>query len=339
MEVVQNLEAAQWREFVMRHPHGSIFHTPEMYEVLACAKGYCPMLWAVVDKGEILALLLPVQITLFSFLSVLTTRAVSYGGLLCRQDSQGTLAARRLLQAYAGQTRSKAVYSELRNLHAQTPLRPIYDECGFVYEEHLNYLIDLTRSSDRVFQQIGGRTRKHIRRGLRRGDVTIAEAENSSDVAACYDLISRTYQRAHVPLADRSLFEAAFELLAPRHMLRLYLAYLKDRPVAASAELFYKDTIYGWYSGLDRSFSEYTPNDLLMWHVLCWGADNGYAIYDFGGAGKPGEKYGVRDFKAKFGGKLVEYGRYSVTHAPLRFELSKLGYLVYQRLSYLKSGY
>jgi len=27
------------------------------------------------------------------------------------------------------------------------------------------------------------------------------------------------------------------------------------------------------------------------------------------GAGKPSEKYGVRDFKAKFGGNLVNFGR------------------------------
>ena len=28
------------------------------------------------------------------------------------------------------------------------------------------------------------------------------------------------------------------------------------------------------------------------------------------GAGKPGEDYGVRDFKAQFGGNLVEHGRF-----------------------------
>jgi serine/alanine adding enzyme len=70
---------------------------------------------------------------------------------------------------------------------------------------------------------------------------------------------------------------------------------------------------------------------------LQWGAENGYRLYDFGGAGKPGEVYGVRDFKAKFGGRLVEYGRFTVTHAPIRIRLSKLGYRIYQQLPWFWS--
>ena len=38
-----------------------------------------------------------------------------------------------------------------------------------------------------------------------------------------------------------------------------------------------------------------------MWHTLDWGAEDGYSLNNFGGAGKPDEEYGVRDFKAKFG--------------------------------------
>ena len=37
--------------------------------------------------------------------------------------------------------------------------------------------------------------------------------------------------------------------------------------------------------------------------------------YDFGGAGWPDEEYGPRDFKAKFGGDLVCYGRYRRIYA------------------------
>ena len=100
--------------------------------------------------------------------------------------------------------------------------------------------------------------------------------------------------------------------------------------VAASAELLYKHTIYGWYSGMDRRYDSYIPNELLMWRVLTWGAENGYRVYDFGGAGKPGEAYGVRDFKAKFGGQLVCYGRNTLVHSPLRFKVTQAGYALYQ---------
>lgn len=332
MEIVRELDTSQWKDFVDRHPQSSIFHTPEMFDVFTRAEGHQPELWAVLSDGQVLALLLPVQITLTPLLRAFTTRSISYGGILCQLDNQGLLAAKRLLEAYISQAGRLALFSEFRNLYDQGLLRDVFHDCGFAYEEHLNYLIDLTGSSDVVFQRIGSRTRKNIRRGLRQGEVITSEVNSRADAAACYNLIRRSYQHAHVPLADWSLFEAAFELLVPRGMLRFYLARVGDVPVAASAELSHKDTIYGWYSGIERPYCNYVPGELLMWHVLQWGAENGYRTYDFGGAGKPGEAYGVRDFKAKFGGRLVEYGRFTVTHAPIRIGLSKLCYRVYQQL-------
>ena len=54
-------------------------------------------------------------------------------------------------------------------------------------------------------------------------------------------------------------------------------------------------------------------------------------VYDFGGAGKPDEEYGVRDFKAKFGGNLVNFGRNVFVHNPMLLKLSRHGYEVYRR--------
>jgi serine/alanine adding enzyme len=220
-------------------------------------------------------------------------------------------------------------------------VQPILREHGFVYEEHLNYLIDLKRPPEAILQSIGRRTRKSIRRGLRRGEVVVEGAREREEMVACYDLLRRTYRAAQVPLADRSLFEAAFDLLYPKGMVRFTLARVGQSPAAASVELLYKDVIYGWYGGMDRSYSSYVPNELLMWHILQWGAENGYRLYDFGGAGKPDEEYGVRDFKAKFGGKLVCYGRNRLVHAPIQLKISQAGYALYQKLflhSHLKRG-
>jgi lipid II:glycine glycyltransferase (peptidoglycan interpeptide bridge formation enzyme) len=100
-------------------------------------------------------------------------------------------------------------------------------------------------------------------------------------------------------------------------MVRFSLARVGDVAAAVSVDLLYKDIAYGWYGGTDREYSSYMPNELLTWHILKWGAENGYRLYDFGGAGKPEEEYGVRDFKAKFGGELVSYGRDMYVHAPI----------------------
>ena len=109
-------------------------------------------------------------------------------------------------------------------------------------------------------------------------------------------------------------------------MVHFILAYIEGKPVAVSVELLYKDVIYGWYNGMDRAYSSYSPNELIMWHILRWGAENNYRLYDFGGAGKPDEDYGVRDFKAKFGGDLVNYGRNKYIASPSLYKFTEFGY-------------
>jgi lipid II:glycine glycyltransferase (peptidoglycan interpeptide bridge formation enzyme) len=210
---------------------------------------------------------------------------------------------------------------------------PILEKCGFSYEPHLNYLIDLNRPSEEIFEGIGRRTRKNIRHGLNRGDVRIREVREHGEVATCYELLRQTYRAARVPMFDISLFEAALDVLSPRKMIRFTLAEVGGAAAATSIELVYKDVVYGWYGGIDRKYRKYMAGELLMWHILQWGAESGYHVYDFGGAGKPEGEYGVRDFKAKFGGELVCYGRNMYVHAPRALWLSRKGYEMVRYLS------
>jgi CelD/BcsL family acetyltransferase involved in cellulose biosynthesis len=334
MRILRTLDDVTWRSYVDEHPDGNVFHTPEMYQIFDAVKGFRPSLWAAVAaSGKPLALLLPVEITLMNgLLRPFTTRAVVYGSVLCAPGSEGRRALDALLQAYAAGAPRSVLFTELRNVSDMSAAQPVLKACGFAHEDHLNYLIDLHRAPEAVLQSFGRRTRKKIRRGLRRGDVRIEAVDNREGVSLCYRLLRKSYAAARVPLADRALFEAAFEILYPRGMIKLLLARIGDAYVATSAELIYKDTIYGWYSGVDRDFSSYVPNELLMWYILRWGAENDYRVYDFGGAGKPEEEYGVRDFKAKFGGELVCYGRNLRVHAPVRLAAGKAGYEIYRRL-------
>ena len=83
--IVRTLAEGEWRRFVNEHPAGNIFHTPEMFHVFERAKGHRPELWAATRDGRVLALLLPVKITLMGGpLQPLTTRSVAYGSVLCK---------------------------------------------------------------------------------------------------------------------------------------------------------------------------------------------------------------------------------------------------------------
>jgi serine/alanine adding enzyme len=334
MRVVQHLDENLWRAFVDDNPGGNIFHTPEMLQVFERTLGHRPELWAVVDgESEILALMTPIHITLMDgLLRRFTTRSVVYGSILCQDTPRGREALRLLLETYTRRTKGRSLFTELRNLQNLVDLQPLLADSGYVYEEHLNYLIDLDRPSEEVLQSIGKRTRKKIRRGVRDGHVIVRDVTHRADLDDWYATLQKTYSNAHAPLADRSLFEATFDILLPKHMAKFLIAQVEGNAAACSVELPYKDAIYGWYGGSDRAYSDYQPNEMLIWHILEWGASNGYRIYDFGGAGKPDEEYGVRDFKAKFGGELVNFGRNTCAHAPNRLKLSSAVYRLYHKL-------
>lgn len=331
-QVVRTLDEQAWRRFVDEHPQGSIFHTPEMFEVFSRTKHFQPEVWAVTDHGDVLALLLPVRMTYMNgMLKSLATRAVVFGSVLWQLSDEGCRALERLLETYARESRGRFLLTEMRNLVCLDQVQPLLQKCGFRYEPHLNYLIDLDRPTDAIFESIGKRTRKNIRHELHRGRVAVEEVKARDQIAVCYDLLAQTYRAANVPLMDRSAFEAAFDLLYPRGMVRFTLARVGPAPAAVSVELLYKDVMFGWYGGMDRAFSDYVPNELLTWNLLEWGAQHGYRLYDFGGAGRPDEDYPVRDFKAKFGGELVSFGRNVCVHSPARLWLGKRGYQVLRR--------
>jgi len=332
MKVVRNLDLSQWKKFVDNHPLGNIFHTPEMFEVYAHTQGYYPELWATVsDSNEILALFLPVQISLFgSVLRPFTTRAVSFGSTLCTQDARGEEALDLLLHIYNQSTKNKILFTELRNLANISYMRPQLEKQGFVYEDHLNFIINLDRPVDEIWKSIRSNARRNIQKS-RKMELVIEEASSIDQLPEAYEVLKEVYKRIQVPLPDRSLFESAFHILTPCGMMKTLLAKVDGKTAGILFLLLYKDVVFYWYTGTSREYSPYRTNDLLVWHSLEFGQKNGYRLFDFGGGGKPDEEYGVRDFKAKYGGELVNFGRNIRVHSPLKLKLSEEGYQLVRR--------
>jgi len=331
--VVHALHEEQWRRFVDEHPQGNIFHTPEMSRVFQQAKGHRPDLWAALDNNNRpLALLLPVRVTVMDgLLAPLTRRSVVYGGPLCETTSEGVAALRHLLATYNREGGRGSLFTELRNQSDTELFQPVLQQLGYRYETYENFLVNLNLPVEQVWHSVKKSARKNIRRALNKGQLTIEEVQERGQIATWYSLLQRTYHKAHVPLADISLFCSAFDTLYPRRMIQFLWGRVDNTYVAASVALLYKGVIYGWYRGFDRRYASYLPNDLMVWHLLEWGAGNGYHHFDFGGAGRPDEKYGPREFKAKFGGELVEFGRNICVHSKLRFRMSQLGYRLYRQ--------
>jgi serine/alanine adding enzyme len=332
IHIVRTLPQEDWRRFVEEHPQGNIFHTPEMFQVFAQTERHDPTLWAAVnDSSEVLALLLPVRITLMNpgVLCYLTARSVVYGSVLYAPGREAQEALAFLLHTYIGEAGKSSLFTELRNLSDLSHIQPVLCDCHFIREDHLNFLIDLRRSAEEIWRSLQHDVRTNVRKA-RKMEVVVEEAKSLHAVQAGYALLKEAYERIQVPLAPPALFEAAFNILYPQDMIRFFLARVGDTYIGVAIRLFYRGVIYAWYAGATRDYSSYKAHDLLNWHVLEWGAQNGFRCFDFGGAGKPDEDYGPRKFKAKFGGDLVNYGRNICIHHPHLFRFGQWGYQLYR---------
>jgi lipid II:glycine glycyltransferase (peptidoglycan interpeptide bridge formation enzyme) len=88
--------------------------------------------------------------------------------------------------------------------------------------------------------------------------------------------------------------------------------------------------MYDWYAAVDREYTSLCPSDILPWNGMLWGKENNIKIYDFAGAGKPNKEYSVREYKLKFGGSLINLGRYQCIHKPLMYRLGIVGIKLYK---------
>ena len=337
--IINSIVEDEWRSFVDEHPEGNIFHTPEMFWVFNRTRNYQPEIWAATHKRTIKALFFPVRVTLISqWVKLFTTRAISYGSVLYTKDEDGLIGLDTLLREYIRKTNFSILFTELRHLTDKQDIQDILLANKFCFEDNVNYLIDLNRSKEEIFQDIGPRTRKALRKAWNKNQVKIVQVTERRQISLIYRLLEMTYKRAGIPLADISLFEAAYDILFPKGMIMFTIAKVNDEPASVSVDLMYKKTIYGWFGGTDRKYTPYITNELITWYLFEWGATHGYHIYDFGGAGNPGEDYGVRTFKSKFGGALVNYGRNCCIHNPSLFKLSKKVYQSARKLLFGTGG-
>jgi lipid II:glycine glycyltransferase (peptidoglycan interpeptide bridge formation enzyme) len=325
-----------WSKFVANHPRGNIFQTPEMYEVYKGTYNYEPIVLAVLDDAdEILALLHSVIMKEGKGLKgMFSARAIIWGAPLYVDDNRGQAAVNLLMTEYDNIARKRALFTQIRNLWDMSALRATLTTHGYVYEEHLNFLVDLTKSPDTLWMNFSQSKRRGVRKAEKAGLIFSEECDKSFLDIFYNRIMYETYRHAKMPYPDISIFEHAFNKLLQNQMIKFFAVKYRDECIAGMAALMYKGIMYEWYVGSlkSREILKLYPNEYLIWNVLKWGANNDYRLFDFLGAGKPGKEYGVRDFKSGFGGDLVNFGRFERVYQPKKLKVSKKMFEVYRLL-------
>jgi serine/alanine adding enzyme len=330
-EIKTSIDVKQWEDFVDSHEQGTIFQTPVMYDVYKNTKNYHPTKYFALKRstGDLCGVLSSVVICEApGLLSSFSKHCVIQGGPNISAGLEKIVMPLLLAEhdKYCGKL---AIYCEIRNLFdVKSQLEGLKH---YKFEDHLNFLLKLNQPKDDIWQQIHQSRRKNINKAQKQ-NLVVEEIRERKYLPIFYNLVKDTYKEAKIPVVHCSLFESAFDILNPKGMVKFFLAKHQDKYIGARAVLLYKSLIYDWYAGASKEALDYHPNDYLVWHILMWGMEHGYKTFDFGGAGKPDIEYGPREFKRRFGGELVCFGRNARIYHPAKMKLANAGFKLYQHL-------
>jgi serine/alanine adding enzyme len=323
----------KWSDFVSNHPLGNAFQIPEMYQVYKSEKYYEPIIVVCIDEKEgICGLIMSVvQREYGGILGKLSSRSIIWGAPLIKDNNKEIL--NLLLEEYDRIVKSKAVYTQIRNLWDTDNFKSEFEKRGYIFEDHLNILIDLTKNEDTLWSDIYSRRRSQINKSERQG-VTIKIFNDYDEIAKSYNILKDVYIRAKLPFPGKEYFKTANTVLGEKGYLKFFGAFAENKIIGVMYLLCYNDRTYEWYIGSYFEFMKIHPNDLIIWEIFKWSKNNHYKIFDFGGAGKPDVEYGVREYKKKFGGKIVNLGRYQKVHNKMLMNISVFGFKIWQIMKF-----
>jgi hypothetical protein len=323
----QDIDKKAWRQLVKESPTASFFQTETCFCFYETLSFLTPFVFALENgnlKGVIVGYIQKDPSILKHFFS---RRAIILGGVLLAADITETELSCLLCECRR-QLARKAIYIELRNYSDFSPWKQAFEKNGFQYIQHLNFHID-TSTDEVVMGNLGKSRKRDIRTSLRDG-ASVIECPTIDDVKAFFGILDNLYKtKVKTPLFPFEFFEKLYT-----SGLGIYVLIQLDNEVIGGtlcAGLEGK-ALYEWFAcGKDGVYKNIYPSTLATFSGIQYAVAHGYPLFDMMGAGKPDDSYGVRDFKAKFGGKLVEHGRFLVIVKPMLYKIGKLAVKMMKR--------
>ena len=315
----------------MSCPEGTFFHSIYFYHALKCEKSYQPFALFVLDKNEVTAMLLGyVHIVKKGILSKISARIVI--PQLPLYTSEASL--RILLYEFKKRYGKRVIYSEFRCQKPDEVFHKTAFKAGLKHKAHLNILVDC-KDEQKTTKQMSESKRRQIRKALKNG-AYIEENPSQEQVSEFYDILSDLYQsKVKKPLAHKDYFYSLYQLKdGQAFYVKFFLIIVEDKVVGGIVSpVSNQSAIHEHYiAGLDQEYKNHYPSVVATWAAIDYATKNEIDYFDFMGAGKPDEDYGVRDFKLKFGGELIESGRYEYYASKMWYNIASKGFRLYQRV-------
>lgn len=333
MQVITNpqlIDREAWQRLVDNSSTASWFQTSAAYDFYASLPELMtPFVVAVQEgcelKGVAVGYVTREKNPLKQFF---TRRAIIIGGPMLSREAEAE-EVKTLMTTVKKTLRSKAIFVETRNFNDYSAYRTSFEQSGFEYVPHYDFHID-TKSEEEAQARIGKHRWKYIRLSIRDG-ASLVEKPTLDQVRQFYNVLLELYKtKVKTPLFPWEFFEKLYDVDSSRYLLVDYNGSIIGGTLCVCLE---NRGLYEWFvCGNDHFQKGIRPSSVATWFGMQYAAQNGYPLFDLMGAGKPDEPYGVRDFKAEFGGELKELGRFQCVAKPLMYKFGKLGVSILKKI-------
>lgn len=326
---------AKWNEFLHQQTCGSFFQSPDYVALFRECSNYKPIVMVAEDPGEVVTGILVAFIITDHFFGIPFQRILVLGGPVISEsasDPAGIL--RVLLSALKSRIPPKTVFVEIRNLQHWGEHATIFQDAGFTWHDHLNDILPV-HDENQVFPAIKPAKQRQIRRGIENGAI-IRPAASVSEVEDLYTLLLDLYRnKVKKPLPPVALFKNFYEKIQLQNKGAVLIVKHKDQVIGGMVCPFSgNSTVHEWYiCSVQNRLKHLYPGVLATWAGIDYAMQHKFRYFDFMGLGSPQKPYGVRDFKTKFGGEVINFGRWQLISNNFRYQLGLFGYNILKKFS------
>ncbi|MCI6419124.1 MAG: GNAT family N-acetyltransferase [Bacteroidales bacterium] len=304
------IDRQQWSELVRTSETGTWFQSPEAYDFFASLPELMEPFVYGVERAEKLCAVCVGYVTKEPnpIKQFFTRRAIIIGGIVvaanCAKEDIVIL-----LNYVRKELKPKSIYIETRNFNDFSPWKEAFEAAGFVYKPHLNFHVDPATNN----------LSDNRKRQLKKSDAVVSEGVSELEIREWYEVLSELYRtKVKTPLWPIDFFLEAYR----QGIAKFLLVKHEGRIIGGSMVVADERTVYEWFEcGLNAECKDQYPSVMATWGGIQLAHQSGCTRYDMMGAGEPGVPYGVRDFKAEFGGQMVEHGRFLCVCKPMLYRL------------------
>lgn len=258
----------QWDEYVLQHPQSSFFHLSGWGRVLEKTFPYGSFSCAAVRAGRVCGVLPLFSVKNLPFGHSLVSAPLAVYGGICADDRDATNA----LLDYSRQLADRMGVRFLE-FRSQQPLPELP-----VKDLYVTFKKEIHPDPGKNMAAIRAKQRRMIRQGEKHDLTTQIGGEEL--LASFYKVYAHSVRNLGTPVYPLRLFKNLLQEFGPA--CKILGVFHGKEMLSGVMTFFYREEVLPYYGGALKEAFRFAVNDFMYWKLMCYGAENGYKVFDYG---------------------------------------------------------